>query len=468
VGQLTENRITDFTNGVATQDIIFDEVGIIDLDARLVESAGSVDDTFMGLDVGDDAGSVLKGAVKNVGRFVPAEFVLSLGSITHRSLARIQPSCSAPTSNFTYMGEQFGFSATVTARNGLPSPTITKNYVDTYAKLNGADFSADRFAAVNKLLNNADLSARLADGPAGDNRVMTWKLSPLAADAGTGILTGDLVFNRASTATLYEQPVDGPYTALTLGLLDTVVSTEYAGVTRPFVLDLDRGNDASVDAVEMVDGAFRYGRLILENAFGPETEPLQIPFRVEYWDGPTNGFVTNTDDSCTTIEFDSATALTGAERDDERSIRFLDGDNGLIGSFEGNLADGDVSIEALAEAAVPKQNVYVGLVGGVAAPLLATPNPAITDFETDRLMQISASGLGNDGAVYIEFNLSDPDLLFKLDFLSYDWRDDPTELEDITADDDYRDNPRARIDFGTYRGHDRVINWQEIYIGPSQ
>jgi hypothetical protein len=31
----------------------------------------------------------------------------------------------------------------------------------------------------------------------------------------------------------------------------------------------------------------------------------------------------------------------------------------------------------------------------------------------------------------------------------------------------YNDNPRAIIEFGSYRGHDRVINWQEIYTGPS-
>ncbi len=467
VGVLSGNRIANFSNGVAEPaNMVFDEVGIIDLDARLVENNLTSDDTFMGLNSGNDPGSVLRGAVKNVGRFVPKDFVLTLGSITNRSLARIQPSCSAPTSNFTYMGEQFGFSATVTARNGLGSPATTKNYVGAYAKLNGADFPASRFAAVNQLLNNADLSARVANGPAGANRVVTWGLSPLT-DGGVATLTGDLVFSR-DTGAPNEQPVDGPYTQLTLGLLDTVVSTEYAGVTRPFVLDLDRGNDASDDATAIADAEFRYGRLILENAFGPETEPLEISFRVEYWDGPTNGFVLNSDDSCTTIEFDSATDLSGAEETDERSIRFLDGDNGLLESFEGNLDDGEVAIEPLAVGASPKQDVFVGIVNGETTGPLATPSPAITDFETERLMEVSAPGEGNDGAVYIEFNLSDPDMGFSLDFLSYDWRTDPTDLDDVTADDDYRDNPRARLDFGSYRGHDRVINWQEIYIGPTQ
>jgi hypothetical protein len=139
-----------------------------------------------------------------------------------------------------------------------------------------------------------------------------------------------------------------------------------------------------------------------------------------------------------------------------------------VESFEGNLDDGEVTIEALAAAELTTQDIYVGLVGGVTATPLADPFPAITDFETERLMEVSAPGLDNEGAVYVEFNLSDPDLGFALDFLSYDWRDDTiSEVDDITPDLDYRDNPRARFDFGSYRGHDRAINWQEIYIGPT-
>ena len=66
----------------------------------------------------------------------------------------------------------------------------------------------------------------------------------------------------------------------------------------------------------------------------------------------------------------------------------------------------------------------------------------------------------------VEFNLSDPQLPYLLDFLSYDWRT-PGELDDETEDGIYTDNPRSRLEFGSYRGHDRVINWQEIYIGPT-
>ena len=77
------------------------------------------------------------------------------------------------------------------------------------------------------------------------------------------------------------------------------------------------------------------------------------------------------------------------------------------------------------------------------------------------------------GSVILELDL---DGIF--DFLKYDWRGGVPEpgatALDILYDDvpeeasgEYNDNPRAIIEFGSYRGHDRVINWQEIYIGPT-
>ena len=67
------------------------------------------------------------------------------------------------------------------------------------------------------------------------------------------------------------------------------------------------------------------------------------------------------------------------------------------------------------------------------------------------------------GRVLVEFDLSK----VNLEFLGFDWRGDAAEEDDYDEipDGDYSDNPRGVIEFGSYRGHDRVINWQEIYIG---
>jgi hypothetical protein len=40
-----------------------------------------------------------------------------------------------------------------------------------------------------------------------------------------------------------------------------------------------------------------------------------------------------------------------------------------------------------------------------------------------------------------------------LPWLQYEWDG---------ADNDYNENPTGRINFGIYRGNDRIINWREI------
>ena len=67
-------------------------------------------------------------------------------------------------------------------------------------------------------------------------------------------------------------------------------------------------------------------------------------------------------------------------------------------------------------------------------------------------MTATAPGEGNSGTVDIELDLD----ALGLPFLRYSW---PHE------GNDYDDNPRARLEFGVFRNHDRLINWQEVYNG---
>ena len=224
-----------------------------------------------------------------------------------------------------------------------------------------------------------------------------------------------------------------------------MVSTEYSGVlptvTVPFVLDLDIDDTGPDDVSVLADGDFRYGRLLIDNSYGPETEPLDIPFRIQYFDG--TDFVLNTDDSCTTLFFEQTSAPS--------ALTFLtDG-----GSYTENLDDSETVIEV-------GFDIELGLFDGQTA-LRATD----ADQDVDRPLETSAPGIGNEGTVVIEFDLKHDSLPFWLDFLSYDWRV-AGELEDDENNDlIFTDNPRSRLEFGSYRGHDRVINWQEIYIGPN-
>jgi hypothetical protein len=85
--------------------------------------------------------------------------------------------------------------------------------------------------------------------------------------------------------------------------------------------------------------------------------------------------------------------------------------------------------------------------------------------QRDTPFYASAPGENYDGTAIVEFNLTDSSLPFPLDFLSWDWRG-AGETEDVNADGNYSDNPRGQVGFGSFRGHDRVLNWQEIYTSP--
>jgi hypothetical protein len=75
----------------------------------------------------------------------------------------------------------------------------------------------------------------------------------------------------------------------------------------------------------------------------------------------------------------------------------------------------------------------------------------------DATMTSTASGEGNSGTVDVELDLD----ALSLPFLRYRWlHDDPNRAT-------YDENPRAQLEFGQFRSHDRVIHWQEIYNGPS-
>lgn len=61
----------------------------------------------------------------------------------------------------------------------------------------------------------------------------------------------------------------------------------------------------------------RYGRLSLENAFGPETRSLNVPFRLEYYDG--SNFVLNAAASCWAYNTNAATLAPALTTIDGRS-----------------------------------------------------------------------------------------------------------------------------------------------------
>ena len=211
-----------------------------------------------------------------VGRFIPASFAVSGGTVDHRSTA----ACS-PAATFSYLGENFQLRFNLEARNALGAKTL--NYTGSYAKLN--------------------LSTPANLGPAGIAGSTTFKtgggrLTAVSSSGSwsNGQATGvSLVLNasRASGAGGASSP-DGPFSA-SFGILPS--DGEASGVNLPD-LDTDvpaNGNDRGLVATV----ALRYGRLRLQNAIGSQDRPLSLPLQAHYWDGSV--YRINTLDSCTRI-----------------------------------------------------------------------------------------------------------------------------------------------------------------------
>lgn len=192
---------------------------------------------------------------------------------------------------------------------------------------------------------------------------------------------------------------DGPFDNFRLNI--TINDADGAQITR-----LNGIARTGASAVLSPATKIRYGRLRLPNAYGPETGTLIVPARLEFWNGAN--FVLNSQDNCT----------------NPGGVANYRLDNTL----EVNQTDGTI------------------LINGAAATIL-TINPTIANAGLINL-SFSPPGPGATGFTDVTALIAVP-----LPWLLYEWEG---------ADNDFNDNPFARVNFGIYRGNDRIINWREV------
>lgn len=221
-------------------------------------------------------------------------------------------------------------------------------------------------------------------------------------DKGQGTITTSFSISKSAT------PV-GPYINTAFGVLPadsdgvptTTISTS-TGVTSGPNLDINAPEETPIVYDRFQIGSateLRYGRLRLESVSGPANLPLAIPITAEYWNGA--GFITNTADTdCTTIVIDENTVS--------------------LGPYSGELHDEETT-----------RSDNSGFILNGRAPTL---------------LQLSQPGNGNEGSVGVSLDIS------SWPWLQIDW----------DGDGDLDTNASATASFGTYRGSDRVIYWQEI------
>lgn len=399
-GVLTNDDFDNFSLGVNTHSIVYNEVGIIDMRADIV-NASDVVIPYLGKEN-------VEGRVLNVGRFIPNLFSVTKSDLTGRA----DMSCT-PASSFTYMDEPFQVELELVAKGLTDSGNYTTvNYRGPYAKLD--ILSELALVAIDDIAgsDDVDYTTRLGN--------VSLPSSSFAATWNNGILslTGNMEFQRALTGI-----PDGPFPGMQIAFKPTDndgVTIDPARIdiaTSLGLLNVDLDvmpTEPGTDVYYLIDEhEFRYGRLIVNNAYGPETENLALTFQVEYFNG--SEFVRNTLDNCSVIDVDDLSFVSGTYTDD------LEPGNTVLTTPD--------TVTFLEGQTQGFENV-------------ATPS--------DSPLETSAPGEDASGGVDITLDLN----AAGLSYLGFEWDD---------ADGDYNEDPTGRIEFGQFRMHDRIINWQEIY-----
>jgi MSHA biogenesis protein MshQ len=120
---------------------------------------------------------------------------------------------------------------------------------------------------------------------------------PAIAASGNGVgtltfsSTGGIAFSRSTPVVPFDAEI-----ALSIDVIDAD-SVAFAGNPAKFG-DATAGNGIAFSAGKQI----RFGRLRLQNAYGPDTVGLQVPLETQYWNALGPAFVRNADDSCTSLD----------------------------------------------------------------------------------------------------------------------------------------------------------------------
>lgn len=226
--------------------------------------------------------TVPQGISAPTGRFYPDRFAVTVDP------GELAAECSVA-APFSYTGQDIGWSlAPILEIEPLSvQGTRTLNYTEPgFRRLSASDVARTTPMADTTALN-------IEDDP----------LS-VTANAGPGSLTevepGLLQFSYSTADTVRYNKLPEARVAPIEPDLEYIVTdiTDADGVT---------GENAPYEFTPAVDFDVRYGRLTMDNVYGPENIPeLLMAFRLEYWNG--SRFVVNTADSCTPWTTDDITS----------------------------------------------------------------------------------------------------------------------------------------------------------------
>lgn len=276
---LTSIDIVDADKGTDTHAQSIDEVGIFTITASGNAAVPATPVTYL-------TETIAASSSINIGRFTP--YVFDVTSNT----PIIDSACGT---SFGYIGQPFTYSTAPTLTvvphaRGVAPPVlgpVIENYTGTFFKLTPASLTipGGTTKGYSALTGSLDLGL-----------VPT---KPTVVDNGDGTATllfsdgGGIAFNRAAPVDNFDAEI-----GLQINVIDT--DTRFNGdgdgisVNPEVITPATAGNGITFNSSKDQ----RWGRLVLDNAFGSELLPLEIPIRTEYQS--SGNFIINSDDGCTT------------------------------------------------------------------------------------------------------------------------------------------------------------------------
>lgn len=366
------------------------------------------------------------------GRFYPDHFTLVNATITS--------ACVGTGFDFSYMGQSLTTQYQLEARS--TNETVTTNYHESSsissvssssAASSTAGCSTGSGTASGTGYANVEWVAENADNCVNLGGRVTAPATSWVNGVRQITATGTTSFARQNSTA-----PDGPFESLQLGLrvTDALDSRQLQALNmNPNTTGACAG--AACTAITL--GAplvMRYGRVRLDDAFGPETATLPVNFLTEFWSG--NVFIRNNVDSCTTI-LRSAITYPSGNIATPANLTVA-----LTGGTTAGTTTGQYGVTVAQNAAVTATNI--GFATGSANHSFSTPTSNAT------------------GTFTVSVNLA------AYPWLRFDWDGQngvPTDVNCALSTTDPLRSPdcnlRANYQFGSYRGHDRVIYWREIF-----
>ncbi len=258
-----------YSSGTATGTTFsWPEVGIITL-----TPAVAVTPTVAGY-LG--SGAITGTTSGNVGRFIPNAFATTVNTPVFAT------ACAA--GGFGYVGQPFTYivAPMITTTALAVGGATTQNYTGSLMRLSNSSLTGRSYTPTPSTpsLNLTGLPASAAD--------------PAIVDLGSGQST--LTFSAGSGLSFNRGGVIEPFNAniaLAINVIDLDGVTA-ANPSNPVTFGAGGGIAFNAGVRQY------YGRLLLGNALGSELLDLPLPLTTQYYMSVTQGFVTNTADSCTT------------------------------------------------------------------------------------------------------------------------------------------------------------------------